>query len=661
MGGLLQFIFFLWLGWIVLVVIYHVVVEVFKFLKEVLGSLFDAPDPPSRPEPSQVQRRTAADSQRPDHEYRKPWVPDSSTGQPRGAPAIRLSGNASFPMPKRPAKLELAIDYNARLAGSSYLIVRVRGGPDGGRVGGITYSLSCTADVHQIEYALGDRRSIIANPEAFKGLYALNVNLPEDESWATLAVIPLDHVLPPRGGTLRYHFRCKAYASSIGASNSAPSTVGGVLNDAELTTILNLPGPGYLDEIDWLSQREKLVGMLAGLLQGCVVDVSDKRSKVRALVDAIDPPASSGARRTMLKLAVERAFVSAPPSAGLTFSIIDAVRITKDAVLIEAVARVIFQLACREPLTSEIRKAFAKIKANYDVIINGHHVSLIDPLPPAAPVKSPAPAPKPSPAVASFELRLEPVEEAGRMKAAEVYVRGFTGSLLLSQPELSFWLWDETSGDTPFLMSAADIDNVHERAVHVRSWKAGEYDPNKWQKAGMIMFNQVMPPSGGARRISVAGRLGSSSIFSAFSSANTARSPAIAMSIAGSGYEKIRIARQGLRYRAFVIAVGLALMSGKGPTYRQDKALKKFAQTLCAGIIDRKLAEGHQNDLLTLLDSNVDDSLYGLTKQLDHLADQSYPELKSQLLEALVEVMASRKARSKQSRHFLEYSRSVLA
>jgi hypothetical protein len=247
------------------------------------------------------------------------------------------------------------------------------------------------------------------------------------------------------------------------------------------------------------------------------------------------------------------------------------------------------------------------------------------------------------------------------MKAAEVHVRGFAGSVLVSQPELSFWLWDETSGDTPFLMSAADIDHVHERALHVRSWKSGEYDPNKWQKAGMIMFNQVMPPSGGERRISVAGRLGARTIFSVFSSANTARSPAIAMSIAGSGYEKIRIARQGLRYRAFVVAVGLALLSGKGPTYRQDKALKKFAQTLCAGIIDRKLAEGYQNELLTLLDSNVDDTLYGLTKQLDHLADQAYPELKSQLLDALVEVMASRKARSKQSRHFLEYSRSVLA
>jgi hypothetical protein len=661
MGGILQSIFFLWIGWIVLVVIYHVVVEVFKFLKEVLGSLFDDPDPPSRPEPSQVQRRTAADSHRPDHEYRQPWAPDMSTGQPRSAPAIRLGGNTTFQTPKRPAKLELAIDYNARLAGSSYLIVRVRGGPDGGRVGGITYSLSCTADVHQIEYALGDRRSIVANPEAFKGLYALNVNLPEDESWATLAVIPLDHLLPPRGGTLRYHFRCKAYATSIGASNSAPSTVGGVLNDAELTTFLNLPGPGYLDEIDWLSLREKLVGMLAGLLQGCVVEVSDKRSKVRALVDAIDPPASSGVRRTMLKLAVERAFVSAPPSAGLTFSIIDAVRITKDAVLIEAVARVIFQLACREPLTSDIRKAFAKIKANYDVNVNGYHVSLIDPLPPVAPVKTPTPAPKPSPAVPSFELKLEPIEEAGRMKAAEVHVRGFAGSLLVSKPELSFWLWDETSGDTPFLMSADDIDHVHERALHVRSWKSGEYDPNKWQKAGMIMFNQVMPPSGGARRISVAGRLGARTIFSVFSSANTARSPAIAMSIAGSGYEKIRIARQGLRYRAFVLAVGQALLSGKGPTYRQDKALKKFADLLCSGITDRAWAEACKDELLVLIDSKVDDTYSGLTCLVDQLTTEAYPELKNQLLEALIEITASRQKRTRESREFLEYCRTVLA
>jgi hypothetical protein len=526
-------------------------------------------------------------------------------------------------------------------------------------VGGITYALLCTVNEGARKYMLGDRRSSVMHPDPFKGSYVLNSALPSDDSWATLAVIPLEHVLPPRGVTARYEFKCFAYASAGRDYVGPPSPVGHVLAGVEYATFLSLPGPGYVDELDGLILREKLVGLLVGLLQGCVNDVSDKTSKVRSMVDAIDPPASSDTRRTMLKTSILRSYLSARPSADL--SVLDEVRMSQDPVLVEAVARLVFQLACREPLTSDVRKAFAKIKANYDVNVNGYHVSLIDPLPPVAPVKTPTPAPKPSPAVPSFELKLEPIEEAGRMKAAEVHVRGFAGSLLVSQPELSFWLWDETSGDTPFLMSAADIDHVHERALHVRSWKSGEYDPNKWQKAGMIMFNQVMPPSGGVRRISVAGRLGASTIFNVFSSANTARSPAIAMSIAGSGYEKIRIARQGLRYRAFVVAVGLALLSGKGPTYRQDKALKKFAQTLCAGIIDRKLAEGCQNELLTLLDSNVDDTLYGLTKQLDHLADQAYPELKSQLLDALVEVMASRKARSKQSRHFLEYSRSVLA
>jgi hypothetical protein len=145
-----------------------------------------------------------------------------------------------------------------------------------------------------------------------------------------------------------------------------------------------------------------------------------------------------------------------------------------------------------------------------------------------------------------------------------------------------------------------------------------------------------------------------------FNSVQSARSTPVVMNIPTIGYEHIRSLRHRLRYRAFVLAEGLALLSGKGPTYRQDKALKKFAQTLCDGIADRKLAVSYQNDLLTLLDSNVDDSYGGLTRQLDKLAAQAYPELKSQLLEAFVEVMASRKVRSKESRDFLEYSRGVL-
>jgi hypothetical protein len=46
---------------------------------------------------------------------------------------------------------------------------------------------------------------------------------------------------------------------------------------------------------------------------------------------------------------------------------------------------------------------------------------------------------------------------------------------------------------------------------------------------------------------------------------------------------------------------------------------------------------------------------------LEQLVPKSYPELKSQLLEAFEEVMASRKVRSKESRDFLQYSRGVLA
>jgi len=601
-------------------------------------------------------------------EFNAPESKDASSSAPKPAPASTESkpspGNpvgavAAVPTSERPAKLELTVEYNARLAGSSYLIVRVRGGPDGGRVGGITYALSCTVNEGARKYMLGDRRSAVINPDPFKGLYVLNSALPSDDSWATLAVIPLEHVLPPRGVTARYEFKCLAFASAGRDYVGPPNPVGHVLAGVEYATFLSLPGPGYMDELDWLILREKLVCLLVGLLQGCVNDVSDKTTKVRSMVDAIDPPSSSDTRRTMLKTSILRAYLSARPSADL--SVLDEVRMSQDPVLVEAVARLVFQLACREPLISDIHKAFAKIKATYDVNVNGYHVRLIDPLPPVAPVKTPTPAPKPSPAVPSFELKLEPIEEAGRMKAAEVYVRGFAGSLLVSQPELSFWLWDETSGDTPFLMSADDIDHVHERALHVRSWKSGEYDPNKWQKAGMIMFNKVMPPSGGARRISVAGRLGAGTIFSVFSSANTARSPAVAMSIAGSGYENIRIARQGLRYRAFVLAVGQALLSGKGPTYRQDKVLKKFADLLCSGITDREWAEACRDELLVLVDSKVDDTYSGLTCLVDQLTTEAYPELKNQLLEALIEITASRQKRTRESREFLEYCRTVLA
>ena len=661
MGGVLQVIFFLWLGWVVLVVVYHVVVGIFQFLKEILGSFFDTPAPPSRPATGQGHSSSTAELRQSTHNHSKPAAPVAATVQPKNTTVIQPAGTGSVPAYKRPAKLELAVEYNARIAGSSFIIVRVRGGPAGYRVGGITYSLSCSVNVHQLDYALGDRRSGAVNPDVYMGLYALNTPLPEDDAWATLAVIPLELVLPPRGGSFRYHFKCLAYASANKTYDGAPCAVGGVINDAEFSTIFTLSGPGYLDEIDWLSLREKLLSFLEGLIQGCEDDVPDKRSKVRAFVESLDPPATSSARHAMLKVAIKRAYISAKPGPAIDFGIIEAVRMSNDAVLVEAMARLTFLLACREPLSSDSRKAFAKIRATYDVNVNGHHVRYIDPLPPVASVVTPAPTPKPSPAIPSFELKLEPIEEAGRVKAAEVHVRGFTGSLLVSQPELIFWLWDEASGDNPFKISAADIDLVHQRAVHHRSWKAGEYDSTIWQSAGVVRFNDFLPPAGGSRRISVAGKLGAKSASSFIDFAKTVRSPAVTINVATLGYESIRNRRQGLRYRAFVLALGLALLSGKGPTYRQDKGLKKFADLLCAKISDREWADACRDELLVLIDSKVDETPSGLSRLLDQLTTEAYPELKAQLLEALIEIMASRQKRSKESRDFLEYSRRVLA
>jgi len=645
MGGVLQVLFFLWLGWVVLVIFYQVLTEVFKFLKDLLGSFLDNLSSSSRV----AEDKTG--------NIRNTGV--ARTDNARGNPVIHLGGVASAPAVQRPTKLELCVDYNARLARSSYLIVRVRGGPDGGRVGGITYELSCTVSEGARKYMLGDRRSAVINPDPFKGSYVLNCPLPEDDSWATLAVIPLEHVLPPRGVTARYEFKCLAYASAGPDYIGPPNPVGHVLAGVEYATSLSLPGPGYVDELDAVVLRERLVGLLVGLLQGCVTDVSDKISKVRSMVEAIDPPASSDTRRTMLKTSILRAYLSAQTSKDL--SILEEVRMSQDPVLVEAVTRLVFQLACHEPQASDVCKAFAKIKATYDVNVNGQHVRLIDPLPPVAPVAAPIVTPKPSQSYPGFELKLLPVEEDGRVKAVEVHVRGFTGPLLVSQPELSFWLWDEAAGDNPFLVSADDIDHVHQRAVHYRSWKAGEYDPAIWQSAGVIRFNEILPPAGGVRRISVAGKFGPGNVSSYFDRAKTTRTAAVAMNVASPGYETVRNRRQGLRYRAFVLAVGQALLSGKGPTYRQDKALKKFAELLCSGITDREWSEACRDELLVLIDSKVDDTLSGLTRLLIQLSSEADPELKAQLLEALIEVTASRQKRTRESRDFLEYSREVLA
>jgi hypothetical protein len=503
---------------------------------------------------------------------------------------------------------------------------------------------------------LGDRRSAVMHPDPFKGSYVLNSALPSDDSWATLAVIPLEHVLPPRGVTARYEFKCLAYASAGRDYVGPPSPVGHVLVGVEYATFLSLPGPGYVDELDWLVLSERLLGFIEGIVRGCVEELPEKRSKVRSFVESLTPPVTSPARAAMLKVAIERAYISSKPGSVLDYDIVEAVRVSKDAVLIEGLARLTFHLASHEPTTSEARKVFAVMRSCYDVNVNGYHICDVDPLPPVV-----APLPVSVPSVPNFELRIEPVEEAGRVKAVEVQVRGTLATSNSAKPVLDFWLWDETAGDEPFIVSSADIDQVYERAVHEHPWQSDEHDPHKWQTAGVVRFNRIMPPVGGGRRISVAGRIQSKSFLGYLNLKQTVRSKPVVMNIAVPGYQAIRNARQGLRFRAFSLVVGLALLSGKGPTYRQEKALKKFAEQLCARIADRKIAEANKNDLFTLIDSNVESGRDSLTRELDQLVPKSYPELKSQLLEAFEEVMASRKIRSKESRDFLQYSRGLLA
>lgn len=636
MGAFLKFIFWLWVGWIVVVLVFQVLAAIFKFLSELVESVSAAPEKPEAPKPTLPLQ------------YRAHGLTLDDVGPPRKLPISDDHSQTYSP-------LELSVEHIDARGPQSRLEIKIRGGePDSG-AGSITYVITAKTKIGGQFFTLGDGRSIKEIPGPFSKSYSLKIPKPTNGRWITLAAPLMDEVLPPRGGPMTYQFECEAYKADLPRALGLTSPYGRYLEKAEHTVQLSLPAPGYVDEIEWLHVRQNAVKLMSGLVRSCVVNIDQKRSAMYAWMQSLSPVARNGNRRDALKLRLLQTHCDFDRPTVIDPAPLCEVRDTKDTHLMESLARLTLEIAGKEPGGSEPRRAYSTLRDLFNVYLDGKHITTIWPEPPLQ-VQQDV-----SPAVPSFELKLVPIEEAGFVKAAEVHVRGSVGSLLQAQTELDFWLWDETAGDVPFLVTSADIDQVHERAVHLYAWKKDEYDPTKWQSAGLIRFNGFMPPAGGPRRISVAGKIRTKMIVGFFNSVQSARSIPVVMNIPTIGYENIRSVRHRLRYRAFVLAEGLALLSGKGPTYRQDKALKKFAQTLCAGIIDRKLAEGCQNDLLTLLDSNVDDSLSGLTRQLDQLAAQAYPELKVQLLDALVEVMASRKVRSKESRDFLEYSRRVLA
>ena len=636
MGAFLKFIFWLWVGWIVVVLVFQVLAAIFKFLSELVESVSAAPEKPEAPKPTLPLQ------------YRAHGLTLDDVDPPRKLPISEGHSQTFSP-------LELSVEYIDARGPQSRIEIKIRGGePDSG-AGSISYVITAKANIGNQNFTLGDGRSIKEIPGPFSRTYLLKIPKPNNGRWVVLAAPLLDEMIPPLRGLLTYEFVCEAYKADLPSDQRFSSPSGRYLEKAKLTVQLNMPVPGYMEDVEWLRVRQNAVRLMSGLLRSCVVNVDQKRSAMYAWMQSLSPNARHAGRRDALKLQIMQTHCAFDRPVVIDLLVLCEIRDTKDMVLMESLARLAIEVAAKEPGGSEPRKAFSILRDLFNIYLDGKHITTIWPEPPLQVQQNV------SPTVPTFELRLEPVEEAGQVKAAEVRVRGSVGSSLAAKTELDFWLWDETAGDAPFLISSSDIDQVHETAVHHHAWKKDEYDPTKWQSAGLIRFNGFMPPAGGPRRISVAGKIRTKMAVGFFNSVQSARSTPVVMNIPTIGYEHIRSLRHRLRYRAFVLAEGLALLSGKGPTYRQDKALKKFAQTLCDGIADRKLAVSYQNDLLTLLDSNVDDSYGGLTRQLDKLAAQAYPELKSQLLEALVEVMASRKVRSKESRDFLEYSRRVLA
>lgn len=633
MGTIFYVIVVIWIGWIVLVVVYQTLSGILKVLGELLGSLSTAARAKDEPRAETSFLGHLRDG-----------------GRTRDDAKPKSKASSSSVGDKVLSPLELSIGQVEWHGSGSHLEIKIRGGEPDPADGSIIYVISA-ARIGSKTAFIGESSSTKEIPAPFCRRYELKAPKPSYGGWCFLAVISIDELLPPRGGVFLYDFKCVAFRRS-GTSNAFLSSAHGhFIEKAESSVSLNLPAPGYVDEIESFHLRQQCVRLMADLFRSCVINVDKKRDALVSWVDSIKLSTRHERRREEFKVGLRQILSDLNRPSVVDLGVLCAVRDARDYELMASMACLVLELAGKEPGGSDIRMAYSAMRDQFDVNLKDGHIKTIWPEPPLS-VDRP-----PTPKAPSLELRLEPIEEAGCAKGVEVHVRGFAGPGLSTQ--LEFWLWDETSGDTPFLKSAADIDRVHQRAIHEVSWKSGEYNPMIWQPAGIIKFNDVLPPAAGLRRISVGGRIVGT--FALSSKEASVRSAPSVMNVSSRGYEAIRDARQRLRLRAFVLTVGIALLSGKGPTYSQDKALKGFAKLLCAEISDRKWADACLAGMEALIDAHVEHTLHGLTRQLHVLKDEACPHLKSQLLDAITEVMASRRVRSKESRDFHEYCRKALA
>jgi hypothetical protein len=252
-----------------------------------------------------------------------------------------------------------------------------------------------------------------------------------------------------------------------------------------------------------------------------------------------------------------------------------------------------------------------------------------------------------------------PYVEQDVVKGVEVFIKGTVTDRPIDTRRLIFWAWDKAQ-DEPLLVACPDIDLVHERAIHQRAWAAGQYDPDKWQSAGFIWFHETLPPHGGLRTLVIAGRLTEFDSRAAVKADVTVRSEPTLMKIGSLGYLKIRDRRFQLRRQALVLAFGLALISGKMVTFMQEKNLQIFANHLCGDIKERDHAEACKGFFRKLLESSTVTDVTHLQRLLGNFAATAPDDLKIQLYQNFVKIMAARKARTKESRDMLALAEALL-
>jgi len=636
MGAFLKFIFWLWVGWIVVVLVFQVLAAIFKFLSELLESVSAAPEKPEAP---------------------KLTLP----AQPRShgltfddvGPARKLPISEGHPQLFSP--LELSVEHIDARGPQSRIEIKIRGGePDSG-AGSISYVITAKTKIGGQFFTLGDGRSIKEIPGPFSKSYSLKIPKPSNGRWITLAAPLMDEMLPPRGGHLSYQFVCEAYKADMPRALGLASPYGRYLEKAEHTVQLSLPAPGYVDEIEWLHVRQNAVKLMSGLVRSCVVNVDQKRSAMYAWMQSLNPVARNGNRLEALRLRLLQTHCDFDRPTVIDLGSLCEVRDTKDAHLMESLARLTLEVAGKEPGGSEPRRAYTTLRDLFNVYLDGKHITTVWPEPPLQLIAVPRAVEAKTP----FALKLVPFIEFDAVKGIEVFVKGKSADGDVGARTLNFWAWDHTD-DNPLLVGCPDIDFLHERAMHQRSWSAGQYDPDSWQSAGFVSFNEFLPPHGGQRSLVFAGRLTEFSTQNTVKSDVTVRSDPALVKIASRGYHTIRDARFQLRRQALVLAFGLALISGKGPTFMQDKTLKVFADSLCRDLADRDYADSRREFFRNLLESSTVSDFDHLRRLLNNFASKAPDDLKSQLYATFVKVMASRKVRSKESRELLLASKQLL-